>query len=285
MYYNSWLHTEQIEKLRETRHIADILDSHGKIKSIPESKILQWHYWVVPWVITEDIARILAWFYPRTSLETIFKKKLKPGDQIGFFWWRGEPEIYTPGETRVSIMETYNISWTSYISWTSLREFPLPQEYEFQEMIPSLLSDHLLQSWDFQLASGASRIDSEWYFSGHYTIPENHPFLTEEWLPFPFMKEVANQIISLSASLQNNPNGIKNRSTILLLSSHIAQDENNKDIILKWWSSILVTGRAHPDQNSPKRNVIAEYSTYLNSKALFHGIIKWIQSKTKILFK
>jgi len=47
------------------------------------------------------------------------------------------------------------------------------------------------------------------------------------------MKEVANQIISLSASLQNNPNGIKNRSTILLLSSHIAQDENNKDIILK----------------------------------------------------
>lgn len=279
MDYNIWLHTEQIERLRETPYIADVLDSQGKIKSIPESKILQWHFGIVPWVITEDIARILAWFYPRIPLETIFKKKLKSGDYIGFFWWRGEPEIYTPGEARVSLMETYNISWTS------LQEFPLPQEYEFQEMIPSLLSDHLLQSWDFQLVSGAKPIDADGNFAGHYTIPENHPFLTEEWFPFPFMKEIANQVISISASLQINPNGIRNGSTILLLNSHIAQDENNKDIILKWWLSILVTGKAHANQNSPKRNVVAEYSAYLNSKALFHGMIKWIKSKTKILFK
>ena len=44
------------------------------------------------------------------------------------------------------------------------------------------------------------------------------------------MKEVANQIISLAASLQSNPNGAKNGSTILL-NSHITRDRSNDEDI------------------------------------------------------
>ncbi len=38
------------------------------------------------------------------------------------------------------------------------------------------------------------------------------------------MKEVANQIISLSASLRDNPEGIQKGKTILLTSAHVAKN-------------------------------------------------------------
>jgi len=38
------------------------------------------------------------------------------------------------------------------------------------------------------------------------------------------MKEVANQVLSLSVSLQENPNGIKNGSKIEVVNSHISKD-------------------------------------------------------------
>lgn len=280
MNYNNWLHTDEIEKLREIPHLADILDSKGYIRATNESKILSWHFGIVPWVVTEDIVSILAWFYPKTSLETNFKKTLKSGDRIGYFWWKGEPEIYIPGRAREIIIETSNVSWIS------LQKFPLPQEYEYQEIIPSLLSDHLLQSWDFQFVSGSQQIDTDGYFSGHYTIPKNHPFLTEKWFPFAFMKEVANQVVSLSASLHENPKGVKNGSSILLLNSHTSQDCIDDSERIIWWnSSILITGKAGKDPENPKRNVIAEYSAYCESIPLFHGIIRWIKVPTKILFR
>ena len=252
MNYSYWLHPAQIRTLREVPYIADILDSRGHIQSISESKILQWHYWVVPGVITEDIARILAWFSPTISLETHFKKTLTSGNLLGFGWGKEEPEIYIPGEKKTEIIATANVDGYS------IQRFS-PQEYEYIPSDSTTLDEHLLQSWDFRLASGATQIDSEWYFSGHYTIPEDHPFLTEEWLPFPFMKEVANQIISLAASLQSNPNGAKNGSTILL-NSHITRDRSNdEDITITGWSSLLITGKAWPDPENPKRNVVAEY--------------------------
>lgn len=280
MNYNNGLDAEEIEKLIQIPHLADVLDTKGYIRPTEESRILLWNSGIVPGFIVEDIARTLAWLFQGSALETHFKKPLKSGDNIGYYGWKGEPEIYIPGKIRMSILETSNVSGGS------LRQFMLPEPYEYQDIIPTLLSDHLLQSWDFQLASGAKKIDSEWYFSGHYTIPKKHPFLTEKWFPFAFMKEVANQVLSLSVSLQENPNGIKNGSKIEVVNSHISKDwSSDRETLVEWGSTILITGKIEKDPEDPKRNVVAEYSAYFKSIPIFHGMIQINQSPNIILFR
>lgn len=278
-----WLRKEQIEGLREHPLIEDVLDKNGIIKPTDQSRILSWHFGIVPWVIIERMTSILAGMDSATTLETNYLSALKPGDTIWFRWWREEPEIYIIWEKPKPILNTANVSGGD------LAHFEFPVVYQCTDSANSILNQHLLQSGDFQLASGATMIDTDGNFSGHYRVPENHPFLIGEHLPFPFMKEVANQIISLSNSLTNNPDWVQTWTTILLAYSHIARQPQRSplhSILAPGGSLIIVSGKAGIDPTDPKkRRLIAEYTAYNKNTPLYHGKIMGTKVPTKILFR
>ncbi len=272
-----WLRRDQIAKLREFSSIEDILDENGIIKPTNESKILKWHFGIVPWVLTEKIAIILAGMNPYISLETSYKQALKPWNKINFRGWKEEPEIYISWEKNIGIISMANVSGRN------LNQYPIPKEYNQDDIIS--LDAHLLQSWDFRLATSATTLNPEGIFTGHYSIPEDYTYLTETWLPFSFMKEVANQIIALSYSITNNPNWVHAGSTILLASSHISKIDTESPIKISGSDTIIVTGKAQTDPNNPKRWLIAEYTAYTNEIPLFKWSIQGTKVPTKIITK
>ncbi len=275
LYSMKSLNNEQISLLRATPSIADVMNESGAIKSREESKILAWHFGIVPGVISEDIARILAGISSWAALETIYNQALKPWTMLSYEWVREVMNLITPW---VHILSTINVSWQD------LNHFSLPDIYNGVNFDTVTLDNHLLQSGDFRLASGAEKMDENGNFIWHYHIPENHPFLSEGRLPFSFMKEVANQIIALSHSITKNTVSVNTGSTILLASAHVASVSDNPES--EAGSQILVTGKTGIDKDNPKRWVIAEYTAHeKNNRVLFKGKVRLTVVPTKLLFR
>ncbi len=268
----------ELHTLRSHPYIADIIDSRWTVRNTSESRILQWHFSIVPGVLSEEIARILVWIESTSSLDTQFLKALEPGDAIGFMGWRENSKIFG-GDTK-QILASSN---------SDKADFPVfeKNDHLVQELTGEILDAHLLQSWDFRLASGANPMTQEWYFCGYFTVPEDYQFLYEGRLPFPFMKEIANQVIALSSSLRDNPNGVQKGSTILLARSFVKKDQKVEawKLSIKGGETLTVVGKAWIDKENEKRWVVASYTAYTWENPLFHGEIKWTKVPTKMLFR
>ena len=275
------LSQEQLDTLLKYLHIADVLDENWVVKPSEKSRILTGHFGVIPWVISEDIARILWWISTKAWLETRFHAALKAWDVIEFSGWREDPTLkITRAGKDISILDISDV-W-----WDALDKQSLISGYEPQKMSAEKLSAQLLQSGAFQLATGAQAMTPEGNFVGHFQVPKNYPFLIEGQLPFPFMKEIANQVFFLALSLRDNPNWILNWSAILLTSSHIAKNpQANEEFRVPWGAIITVTWTSWVDLTNPEMWVVGDYTAYKWKVPIFSGNIKWTKVPTQTLFQ
>jgi hypothetical protein len=272
-----------IATLRRFPEIADVIWEDGRVKPITESQILTWHFGIVPWVITEEIARILSWFsYRDSAFETTYESSLKSGDAIFLRWEDGVFELNklnTKFGTSEKVLTMSNVSPPQYKEFKWTQHSVLPEKAD--------IDNHLLQSWAFRLVSDANPIGRDGSFSGYWT-PLAHEFSENETLPFSFMKEAANQVIALSFSQERNPEWVRKWSTILLKSSEIWKDKSRSaiDMWMNLWDTLIIVGQWQSDGWEKWRDMSARYSAYnahdLNTP-LFHWKISGTQVPTRML--
>jgi hypothetical protein len=272
------LPTSTIDRLLQFPEIADVIWTDGKIKSVDKSKILTWHFGIVPGVIAEEIARILSQFsYRDSAFETIYESPLKPWDDIYIEW--GDGVFHLKRNNWNNILTLSNVAAPNH------PEFKWANHSVFQKDLE--LDDHLLQSGAFRLASDANPIGMDWSFSGYWT-PLSHEFSANWMLPFSFMKEAANQIIALSFSQEKNPKWVKNWSTILLKSSEVWKDKSKWeiDMEMRLWDTLVIVGSWEFGKWNKWRDTWARYSAYNANdlkSPLFHWKITWTQVQSRIL--